>query len=1652
MSGGSASLYGFIYQLFLSLVAALDGAIADISVELKVSLDNGGSLSEAHPESALVERAIRQDGVAVEIVLEGESDIDLYHSNGSVEYVQAKAHPQAKSHWTIAELFKEVIWKLPIQRGEVSKGYKYTLVTDVDLNDDCTDFKEVCEWMSQISKELPSDANNAAWKSLLASADDNGLIVNFPRSFLWDNQALKCRARELPEKLTYFQSFRKRADSQNENEKSRETQDALYSLADICRFLAGFSVLTSRSLDHLKERVYDRIRGYAPTEEIDSLIDQLIATAWKLAIQPAKTKTSGYAFLRGVGIMGKRYSRDNMLQACKALVQNRYNSFVTNADIPQPAPRYAADESFDRFLKSTASRIFILSGPPRYGKSRQLAEWARREAESIPTYFETCILFDWNKIGERICQEMGHEGVSMLNTSGLIQRLYEMPPSKQTVILLFLDAIDEVSDEERLRVKLQPVLDCIGRKPINLVISCKSSEWERFKDIFEPFRMYCFPPLERTNTEDDNAFLPSSELKLLDKDELKEGLRLNSLSVTVEPHPAPLSVSLAHPSLLNTYFKLDEPARNNPLQSGVYATQMYDIFWQGRLTKWEQLTKQRKQLLEASLQQLARKIREQHDADNAMSLASLMSETFPIEMKWGSLSFQSPSYEAVRLGIIRETNSDNSLESIRISFGPDLLLEFILSKTLEAELPSADQAAQFSWDLWLQAIIAEMFNNRFDPLFYALAFLVQTLCLRDDNRVEPLLQSIISNFDSTNTELFVLFVSDPSSRILERLVAKKDSTIGQVAANCLAIINTATIRKAFVDLLNNPTLQVRECVLAAINGHPQIAVGDMNIVRQLIEISEDPDNRWSEQIPSILAKSTYIGMDEGHRNLLALLEQHTTDPRPYVRLRCIHAIMEVAHQSSLPVLRTTLNETEDPDTQVTLAAAIAEYGHIEDADRLSAIIERASPTTSWGIYLKAWTLGKLIDIDNDKYWALAERVLRQSNGQSPHIHKQIFSAIARTEATEKALNILDESVQNNGPISRSDALKYLASIHTPSSMIALLRSLVNDFSEWKETKSQISSEVNNASAANRLYRIFSFISDWSTTKVVDTLLNLGDSQPQLTQDLEEICNHLLVNEKSKFLYCETAERESREFSNNLLIAIQSELLKTVWLQVLPLEEDIFFLEKIIRDIGVLGDEEILVSLIETEIALRTTNKDLKNQKHTLISEIAKAIGTIGGRQAFDALLNMLRYYEPLPLDIPHAMPLIRPEDRDPIGLLALVTDQDVSSRVQAHATYALSILGATELAPQLLDIFLNSANDDVRYHAAQAFGRWGYQEAIKPLQDVVQESDDTLRGACEEALCCLGCEQTAKRLLGLSSLQSESGQGAIEHLTNYIVDDLLSQQIDHYLVEQINSVNYILRYKAMRAILQRHSQGHSVQGASEALCNFLRREKHSGFTANDDQEAPAILAILSPHELCKVANEIEYIGWSEQSRQSMAEALGFTRLSEAVSGLRRLLQDDKYKVRRAAAYALSCCPGQAVETALKELLSGSVSQIVRVAEALLWFDKRWADDLRHDLEIHEDGRVRKMIRQVNSGLENRKAALELVGRLRDPSTKSGKWAYASALQKIGDERTIQTLYNFAAEAAPRWDISTSVLARQCAEIVTKELNTQLDHAELVSDI
>lgn len=1682
MTGGSNSIYGFVYQIYLSLLVAESGSL-DLLKPARLLSDqevdhnsadgqNPAALPQTDPShfSPLVR-------LETTFSLEARSDIDIHFPSGEVQYIQAKSHPMTRRGWTITTLFKDVLQKFPAETGTSNAAIDYVLVTDTPLSPDAEQLMAFCDLLRTAPRDLRLVGDDAAWKNWLAAHENPQLMICLRKSAIWGKGTTSpCLiVTDLPAFVASTGALVRGPTSKGILEPSMTEgggQSWKCTLSEVCRVLAGFHVIPNILQQELQRSLRNRIRRYVPEtafhSQIDAVIRQMVKVALDIATAPTKIRRTREELLRMVGITGEPYERNRILGACQGIAAHSISRLSIAGDIPIPARRRDTDEAFCAFLSDKQKSIFLITGDAKSGKTRQLITWARDHNDLGPVYIDNAKGYHLRNPGTVICTELGHESSTSLTLLSIIHRYSQCSQATQDPSwLLFVDALDEVTSADELPMCLDELLMKLGSLPVKLVLSCKSSEWHRCADPWLPYRAAFFRPLcagdeQQTAESGAGLILPSVELGRLTQNELDMVLTDNKMAIndfgqlempqlqssnprrTHSAPSAPFREYLSSPLILGAFYRLDPVRRQDALHRQVTSVEIYASLCDQLLDEWSKRSRRNRESLVLVMLELAETIRDLHVASGCVPIKNLRKRKFSAPMEWDVMREESLPWCAVQVGLLQTFNDDDGRGTC-FGFAPPYFLEYALMLGLvrgcDDMLAGSDPGLQD----WTSELLQEAQDHGFDPLFVALAWLVQHYSLKEGAATaQRLLRSVFSARGGLSTD-FVSHMSFPAIAPLKNL------TIGGTMGAAAALLELS------VDELLDCLEQLSESGDSACELLHSLASTDgpflsMAQFRRVI-LHRTDDWRGKRAVSNALTAVALRHLDDGRCDALREIESYLIGSDEDLRLRCAYILNWIGHSSSLEAYCRALPlSAQSPEVFGVLALASAGLG-TGNAPLLLRALDAFHPRDERSETGRSLVIKALGVLQTDWSVSILKRLLTRPAEESPHSLQSLLDACLTAGATDSVLDFLESSWDDSFLLGPDTAVWKAASAHCARGIHILVDGLEkvvwrNEQLLFRENGSQ-GAETRRPSML-KLWQLFRALGGVRSLEEADALLSYGLGYHPISH-VESAAYRLLVEIPSPGGRGETIDGGVRKGALRVLGQIASpafgQALAAVAASGMP--DQCLSLEAV-RTLQCVVSPEQLPALSRIELEARPLldhqgsdhmpDEDPVTSRSQLIArEAAVAIGCIGTGEAFETLLLMLRHHNPEVLyGVLEGIRLLPPDVIVAEELQAIGCDRSAPTANRIHALIAWAERDDNLDATRLLDLFREQQEPYFAGYLAKLLAFVSAVDAIPFIREALASATQAQRAVYKEALCRLGCDLTTQNVLA-GDQWADTERDRATWLAQYPCEGPLCRSVDAQLAHWLASESYDVRSSACLAIRERYAQQELPQPLVVALQRSLQRPRSAESSGTDDHIVPGMLGRVNPESLCAIALDLELTAWSPHSKTTLAQALGATGSQAAVASVVRLLEDADPWVRRSAGRALSEIGHDTSQQVLEGFAANLWPRPSIAAEALIWAPWHWADELMSHLLDHADGRVRRRAREAVQGREARAEAEKLLGKIAETCSPLVRWAYAETLCSVGDEITIGSLQSLGERFDNSHDSRGLILLEHCIDRISKRL-------------
>ena len=161
-----------------------------------------------------------------------------------------------------------------------------------------------------------------------------------------------------------------------------------------------------------------------------------------------------------------------------------------------------------------------------------------------------------------------------------------------------------------------------------------------------------------------------------------------------------------------------------------------------------------------------------------------------------------------------------------------------------------------------------------------------------------------------------------------------------------------------------------------------------------------------------------------------------------------------------------------------------------------------------------------------------------------------------------------------------------------------------------------------------MHQVTQLLDSVDTLDEVEMLIGFPLAYPEEARQLEQI-GYALMTPSTEY----RMDHHLRRAGRHLLVALTSRRFHEAFYGIVgPDEYNIYFREETLQDLDVLATPEDLPMLIQAEMRFRAEMVGIPDRHGITVSAIAKAMGLIGTRAAFDALVDVLRNHERLDPD------------------------------------------------------------------------------------------------------------------------------------------------------------------------------------------------------------------------------------------------------------------------------------------------------------------------------------------------------------------------------------------------------------------------------------
>ena len=992
MSNGANALRGFVYQLYVSLVRALDNRVRVID-----------RYQEDHQEVS----------AQVGIILEGEADL-AQRCPAGIELVQVKSRRRGTYTWTLRALMEEVLCSFRPDAAHEPLVLRRTFVTDAALDHNCDQLAELSDRLAECAS--PSDSEET-WTATADTLDASDIIFDCGPAGIWDNRLLRCSGTELLPELAQLGAL-----------------PGCDTPAQVARFLSTLCLVGEDRLDDLAQRAKAELARRVPIEKVAGFENQLLTVVLRKASLTAGTEFTTEELLREVGIMGHDYSYENLVTASRALLSRRLQRII-----PSQAPTYAlrdhAHDMFDYFL-ATDDKLLVITGHAKSGKTRLSCALADSCADVV-VYWQQASQFRFDAIGEELCRELGHEAATTLGTLALFRRL-DKEGNRRPALMVFLDALNE-ADLQRLDVEMGALREALAESDMKVVVTCGEFHWPRMKSTLEDWRELAFEPTaaDEPLPHPETREFPTIGLSDFTDDELAEAMRINLLNQDSLEGEEPISLglkgALLHPEMFGLYCLLTSDRRRRIAgKPAVAAVEICAEYWKQVTDSVAIISHKHRDVVSDRLVAIARQFLVAADQEYTLPRKTLVDNLDENEvMAFYDTDPSRGVYPAyLDKGLLHELGDDDQ----RVRFGQQSVLEYgSLLCLLEESLDKDDEDAVAEW---CEELMRGAIERRYDPLLGAIALLIQRLTLDDkEESAVGVTRGVLSFWQQIGMDEFFHHIGDfavPSLRVVYSRMQAEDSVgwyTARQAGKALLALQTKASTEALLEGLRSDSAEIR-AESARLLGQAD----GLDVVHDVVEGLVDS---LADQNDDVVRNATRSLVQIGIQAVSQLIGR-LNDKQPSVATGCAGALGAIGCTSAIPAVEHALAEATEPRLLGALLVAAGQLGYTKVSGTVIECLQHRD------VYVRSRAAYALNFLKTPEAAGPLKKLLQTPKDQDHLILEWALSALRAMGEWEPVLAYLTTAAsRTDWPVSGVLAMWRIAELHRPESVPALLMWLVD---------------------------------------------------------------------------------------------------------------------------------------------------------------------------------------------------------------------------------------------------------------------------------------------------------------------------------------------------------------------------------------------------------------------------------------------------------------------------------------------------------------------------------------------------------------------------------------------------------------------------------
>jgi nucleoside phosphorylase/HEAT repeat protein len=1014
--------------------------------------------------------------------------------------------------------------------------------------------------------------------------------------------------------------------------------------------------------------------------------------------------------------------------ACYSLTMHAAKILIDNKTV---IARHSFRTKLNEFLASPARYCFVL-GPSGVGKSIAMAVEALRVFDlQWSSLLMMASSFSIETTYKLVCEEIATKS-SASTFRQLIRPLTEQTDSDSKGLVIFIDAIED-ANPDRIALELSKLHETIGDLPnerLKVVISCRDISWEELKNhtdmpIYQQSALLGLSSITSSVSVELSDFSPAELDSALEEIRAEELLTPEQIKKQSDYHIQSLRELLMHPVRFGHYANLKASAAPSLIQDLTWSI-LIERSMKELLNKPARACRLLPETLSEQLIRFAA-CGWKTKARGFMLDTSILKSNLPDMFLSHPEADITPYAALLKAGILVETKTPNGGSNTAFRFTDEGA--YYLSMEMERRLTGKSiEEFQKTAKEWLREA------TNYSPSLDALLAWIDRLADRpSDPRLLNLVELIINAYHFHTTSLFSLVRPIVIASIFEIVkrenlkdfyAFKKAARGIRYSAEAMAIIHNH---------LKDPNPQVRQLATELVGIH-----GNIESKRELLNLFADSDEDVRREVYGAFRRI-------GTPSIEPLIEAANDVSNTYeLRSHCLGALRGVGYRDdriSTLISRCLLNA--DSGNSDLLQNAFFLAAHMRDKGHTKAAAAALRHESLDVVQAAAKYLTELPDPKAfDKLEkALCPQWLSSDEKVNRYwVPRQLIAALMKTDQQKAAaivLEIMCNAFKGKGEFTQVEVVWAAKKTASPGLYVLIFEHFVSQLADTPER--------------NIIFQATDILGDVWREKELDTLLTVSTDFTVRDISLarlfvDAVAEGMKISEGYRL-----ADKLSQVSDLRTVVKCQAANFIPEATRLLRSTKR-WNLRELCDYFWVAGDQRAempLLNRLENPISQDSEGWYEK-------SSLAKALGTCGTKQSWEAVLKLFRTEENILLyfDREALYPLalrkvIRPVDlarvvRDPqyfdggrtLSLLTLallnvhrqkdlfveVAGYSENEMLQKHGVRLLGFTKDPSVATTLIQLLRTSKHQTVKSEAAEALGRLGVRHSIQDIEHALQES------------------------------------------------------------------------------------------------------------------------------------------------------------------------------------------------------------------------------------------------------------------------------------------------------------------------------------------